>query len=351
LEARVLPEYSEVEFFKIGARGIPRRLSLAAARALLRNSLALAETLQIIRRFRPHLILGTGGYVSFAPVLCGTLLRIPTVIHEQNVIPGLVNRLLAPRVDGVLLTYPDTAHHMRAERISVTGLPLRGSISEARRLERAEARHMLKLDPSRPLVLVMGGSNGAQSLHDHILSGRDLFKRLGVELVIIAGRDAPRLLAQLKGSEVHVLEHTPEVGLWLRAADLVVCRAGGATLAEVTALGAVALVVPWPGAAEGHQEANARWLEEKGACRTLKECQLDLLADEVISLLQDAEVLRELAARSSALGRPEALDHVIREVEPYLHEELSLHRHRRGWYERVGLSAPSSGLEGERLGH
>lgn len=350
----MLCRYAEVEFFRIGAQGIPRSPSLGAARALLRNSLALVEALRVIQRFRPRLLIGTGGYVSFAPLWCGTLLGIPTMIHEQNVIPGLVNRLLAPRVERVLLTYAETARHMRAKRIAVTGLPLRPSILTAREMiDRDGARRRLKLDPSRPTVLVMGGSSGAQSLHDHILRGRERLSRLRVQLVILAGRDSSRLLTQLKGSEVRVLEHTSEIGLWLRAADLVVCRAGGTTLAEVTALGVPAIVVPWPGATAGHQELNARWMAEQKACRMLKEDQLSLLVDEVIVLLQDGgERLRELAARSSSIGRPEALDHVIREVEPYLRheEELSLHRHRRGWHERLGLGAPSRRLKRQRLG-
>lgn len=367
-----MPACPGVEFFKIQARGVERRLSKQTGSALWANGLGLVQTLRIISAFRPQLILGTGGYASFAPIFWGTLLRIPTLIHEQNVIPGLVNRLMAPWVNCVMLTYPDTARYLRAKRIVTTGVPLRSSILFARHLAQHEAKRLFQLAPTRPVVLVMGGSHGARLLHEQLLRGRERLQQQGIQLVVIAGKDAARLRADLsacplggsqRGAEgkarsgMLILEHTCEVGALMKAADLIVCRGGGTTLAELTALGKPAIVIPWPGAAEGHQERNARWLAERGACHLLLEQQLqDLsLVDEILSLLRDPERVRSLALHSAQLARTNALNHVMREVKSYLDygkrsRIISLHRHRRGWDERPGLGAPRTRPSRQRIG-
>lgn len=361
----MVPSSPGVEFFKIQARGVERRLSKQTGSVLWENGLGLVQTLRIISKFRPQLILGTGGYASFAPLFWGTLLRIPTLIHEQNVIPGLVNRLMAPWVNCVMLTYPDTARYLRAKRIATTGVPLRSSILFARdHLEQHEAKRLFQLDPTRPVVLVTGGSYGARALHEQLVSGQERLRAQGVQLVIIAGGDTPRLRAQVRNcskgqasSGILILEHTCEIGALMKAADLIVCRAGGTTLAELTALGKPAIVIPWPGAAEGHQERNARWLAERGACHLLLEQQLqDMpLVDEILNLLRDPEHVRSIALRSAQLARTNALNHVMREVKSYLDygkrsRIISLHRDRRGWDERPGMGAPRTRPSRQRIG-
>jgi UDP-N-acetylglucosamine--N-acetylmuramyl-(pentapeptide) pyrophosphoryl-undecaprenol N-acetylglucosamine transferase len=361
----VLAGRPEVEFLSIRARGIERQLSPQAALALGETVLGLSQALMIVTRVRPDLIVGTGGYAAFAPLLAGVLLKIPTAIHEQNVIPGLVTRLLAPWVDRVWLSYPETGESLRAQHTAVTGVPLRAAVLELRALSSRDAKAALGLDPRRPLLLVLGGSLGSCALHEAVLRGLEPLEREGVQLAVIAGREAGRLRGQLAerasgAQSVVIMEHTPEIARWMRASDLVISRAGGTTLAELMALGVPALVVPWPGAAAGHQEANARWWAERGACHTLSEDQLrktggDCLVEESLALLRDGPRAARLAARARELGRPGALDHVMKEVEPYLDPRtdprtVSLHRHRRRWHERAGLGAPRSRPLRPRLG-
>jgi len=355
-----LPEL-EVEFFAIEAMGFERRLSLRAGRALFVNGVGLLQALRIIREFRPRVILGTGGYSSFAPLLGGAALGIPTLIHEGNLRPGWVNRLLAPLVDGVLLGFPDTARQLNANRTVVTGVPLRSSVRAARSVTPQEAKRLFGLDPQRPVLLVLGGSLGARALYEPLIRARGKFQRRGIQLLILAGRETERLRAQLRGEDpedVVILEHTPKVGLAMRAADLAVSRAGASTLAELLALGVPSVVVPWPGAADGHQEANARWLARRGACCLLPQEELErTLLREVLGLLEDGERLAQLSRKSAQLARPEAHHHVMKEVEFYLHHgrrprslSLSLHRDRRGRHERLGLGASRGGPLSQRLG-
>lgn len=355
-----MARYPEVRFFQIRARGIERRLSLASALALGENAVGIIQAGAIVRRFRPCLILGTGGYASFAPLAWGIARGIPTMIHEQNVVPGLVNRLLAPWVDRVLLTYEETAHRLRAPQPVVTGLPLRPSILAARALTREEAKRACGLDPRRPVTLALGGSHGAQVIHDELLRESRHLIGCDVQLAIVAGWDAKRLRAAVSGdagAEIRILEHTSAIGRLMRAADVTVTRAGGATLAELLALEVPSIVIPWPDAAGHHQELNARWLAARGACRLLTQDRLvgTRLVDEILTLLQDESQRRTLARRCTALAAPDAHQHVLREVERYLHHErhprsLSLHRHRRRWDERARLDALRARAPGERLG-
>jgi UDP-N-acetylglucosamine--N-acetylmuramyl-(pentapeptide) pyrophosphoryl-undecaprenol N-acetylglucosamine transferase len=348
LEACVLAEHPEIEFFPIRARGFERRPSPQLGPALIENVWGMLQALWVIERFRPQLVIGTGGYAAFAPVFWASTLRIPTVIHEQNALPGLVTRLLAPLVDRIWLTYPETAQLLKAptEALSVTGVPLRASVLRAQTLNAKELKRSLGLDPARPLVLVLGGSHGARPLHEALLSELRVLIRSGAQLAILAGRETARLRAQLTalphgaGKHVHVVGHTPEIARWMRAADVAISRAGGATLAELMTLGVPTIAVPWPGAAGGHQEHNARWWAERGACRLLLESHLEKLAREVLALLQDEAERQRMSQRARALSRPEALDQMIREVECCLDQRtLSPHRYRRGWHERLGLGA------------
>lgn len=377
-----------VEFYTVPAAGLPRRPSPELIRALGVHALGLRQALRILQEFRPHVVIGTGGYASFGVLAAALWCRVPTAIHEQNALPGLVNRVLSPWVQRVWCAYPETLRDLRVHpgRGRVTGVPLRASLRKAHGLSPGEAKRRLHLEEERPLVLLLGGSQGARALHDAILSRESPWHReapsLDVQLAIVAGRDAPRLRELLQGeSRVQVLSYTPQIGLWMRAAEVVVTRAGGTTLAELLALGAPMVVVPWPGAAEGHQEANARLLARAGACCWVPEDEHlpERLPREILRLLERPGDRRELAAKAARYGRlhVRALDFMLKEVERDLAPQtpstplsrrrlairvrvpvptrahalaLALHRDRRGRDERLGSSAPRAGALRPRFG-
>lgn len=357
LESAVLADRVDVERHEIRARGFLRESSVATIRALMDNAVGLGQALAILRRVRPQVVIGTGGYASFAPVLGATLLGIPTAIHEQNVCPGLVTRVLAPRVDHVFLSFPDTERRLNARRTSVVGVPLRREIRQLRNRSPRDAKVELGLDPNGPLVLALGGSNGAQSINDALLQGCRALRDREAQLAVIAGRDAERLRRTYPHVDCPILEHTSDIGLWMQGADVAVSRAGGATLSELVTLGVPTIAVPWLGAADDHQTANARWFAERGACRRLDERNLDetRLLNETLSLLDgsaDRAAMRDVCNR---LAQTEAHDHLMREVERYLRHDsharvVPLYRHRRRWHERLGLAAARARARGERIG-
>ncbi len=333
LEARVLAQIPQIEFYPIRARGFARRFALVNLRALIELAQGFCQARRIISHFRPDLIVGTGGYASFAPLAWGVAWGIPTIIHEPNARPGLVNRLLAPWVGLTTLAMPEAAEKLWARCATVTGTPIRNEILHAH-----PDTAGLNLDPSLPLVLVMGGSRGAQVLNDQVLNYSDVFT--GMEVVLITGQEgydrAQRQLTFRNQHHIHLIPYANQIGRLLAAARLVICRSGAVTLAELSALGKPALLVPWPGAADGHQEANARIFAQRGAARLILESELreaqPVLAQTVRQLLDDPATLDRMARASARLGHSEALQKVIREVERYLHEgkkrSLPLYRHR-----------------------
>jgi UDP-N-acetylglucosamine--N-acetylmuramyl-(pentapeptide) pyrophosphoryl-undecaprenol N-acetylglucosamine transferase len=319
LERRVLRNYPWIEHYLIHGRGLPRRPSLAGLISLLECGLSLIESLFIILRFRPTVIIGTGGFASFAPLLWGIIFRIPTVVLEVNVLPGLVNRLLAPHVDLVATAYPRTAElfrsHVRPKRVVVTGVPLRPEVLEAAARPKAELKARLGLDPRKRTVLVLGGSRGAAPLNQAVLGARDRGQWEDFQVLLITGPNGP-MARVASDARLVTREYLDRIGEALGAADLVVSRAGAATLAELTALGKPAILVPWPGAAEGHQEQNARFLAQAGGALLLPEealARVDLL-ELAGRLIREEERLQEMAAKSLALGRRDGLERFIEEV-------------------------------------
>ncbi len=320
LEREVIPRYRWIEFFPIHGRGLPRRLGWGLGLALVELLLGMVESLLIVLRFRPTLILGTGGYVSFFPLLWGILLQVPTIVQEENVVPGLVNRLLARWADLTLVAHAETAKHLRARRIVVTGVPLRPRLLAMADREPAELRRELGLHPEKPLILVLGGSRGAAVLNQAIVQAKEELRRDGLQVLLLSGRGV-RLRAEAKAENLVVREYLDdeEIGKALVAADLVISRAGAGILAELTALGKPAILVPWPGAAEAHQERNAQFLARAGGALLLPEAELKERGLNLIALsralMADRERLAAMAARSRALGRRDALNRVLEEIE------------------------------------
>lgn len=273
LETQVLPRYPWIEFYQLPVRGITRPgqrplWAFWALLALAQLPVALAHTLCIVLKVRPIAIIGFGGYGAFAPLLWGTLLRIPIFLHEQNLIPGIVTRLFAPWARKVFLTYPQTARYLRAQSIVVTGLPIRPEILSAR-----PDPQRFGLLPGRKTVLVFGGSRGSQVLTNIALTISDFLPE--VQFLIVTGDQAFAQSAR-KGPRATCLlvPYIHEMGTALATADVVICRAGAATLAELAAIGKPAIVIPWPGAANDHQTANAASYAHLGIFSIVPEAEL-----------------------------------------------------------------------------
>lgn len=329
----MLPRYPWIEFYQLPIRGIARPgqrklWALWALLAIAQLPIALVKALVILFKVRPTVIIGFGGYGAFAPLAWGTLLGIPLFLHEQNLIPGMVTRLFAPWARGVFLTYPQTARYLRARRVIVTGLPVRPEILSA-----CPAHKQFGLHSERKTVLVFGGSRGSQVLIDVALAAQQYLS--DVQFLIVTGSHSSVSFSQ--GERSVLVPYIHEMGRAFATADVVICRAGAATLAELAAVGKPAIVVPWPGAANDHQTANARAYAHLGTFSVVPESELtpQRLVEEIQKALTQSPTSRRAGHGEGALNS------ILREVlsdATKEHDTAPLSWDRRRRHEWVGQS-------------
>jgi UDP-N-acetylglucosamine--N-acetylmuramyl-(pentapeptide) pyrophosphoryl-undecaprenol N-acetylglucosamine transferase len=318
MESRIVPE-SGFAIKSISAAGLDRSSLLKALGSALKVPIGFWQARGIISEFKPDVVIGTGGYVSYPVVLAGSILRVKTVIHEQNAYPGLANRALAQRADYVLLTFPEAADHLPKAPTRVTGLPVRPEFS---RITREQAQTFFDLKRDRFTLVVFGGSRGAASINKAIMGIISKYRSSQVQIVWVTGEQhydkiIKKLTAEGSPAHVKVYPYLYNMEFALAIADLAVCRAGAATISELAVCGVPAIFVPYPYAAENHQEKNARSLEKKGAAVTI----IDEFLDEQI-LFQKIEELRgnkfkllKMSQLMKAEGRPRALEEILNVVE------------------------------------
>jgi UDP-N-acetylglucosamine--N-acetylmuramyl-(pentapeptide) pyrophosphoryl-undecaprenol N-acetylglucosamine transferase len=317
LDARVVPAEGW-PFRAIAGRGLPRRPSTRMLAALAVNAWGAGQALRLLWRHRPDVVVATGGYVCAPVGAAAVALGIPLVLQEQNIRPGLANRLLARWAQWVSLPHGDAAKGLRARRVELTGVPLRRRALEG---DRARALARWRLESGRLTLLVLGGSQGAHSLNKATARLADLL--MYEERLQILHQTGTADLAWVReaiGHREHVgppaIRHVASafldpIGDAYACADLVLCRAGASTLAEVTAWGLPAIVVPYPHAG-GHQEDNAAILVRAGAALRVADADLAgaRLAELVGALLADPARRGAMARASRALGHPDAAERV-----------------------------------------
>jgi UDP-N-acetylglucosamine--N-acetylmuramyl-(pentapeptide) pyrophosphoryl-undecaprenol N-acetylglucosamine transferase len=288
-----------------GVEGFPREVSMRLARALGRAATAVPACVRILRKRRPDVVLGGGGYVAGPMVLAAGSLRIPAALSEADAHLGLANRLAAPFAKVVFLAYP--IEGLDPPKYQVVGRPVP---MRSQPVDVSEARRRFELPEAGPVVLVFGGSQGAKRLNEAAL---EAFGSSGPAVLHLAGeRDYPLLADRVTRPDYRLLPFTDDFGAALAAADLVVARAGGSVW-EVAAAGKPALLVPYPHATADHQTENARYFERAGGAVVVPEPELDLRrqADE---LLSDPERLRKMGEAMKALARPGAADDIAKEL-------------------------------------
>jgi UDP-N-acetylglucosamine--N-acetylmuramyl-(pentapeptide) pyrophosphoryl-undecaprenol N-acetylglucosamine transferase len=314
LESKIVPS-AGFKLVTIPARGFQRsfkNIGLVAG-DLFRG---LKESIKIISEFKPDVVLGTGGYVAAPLVLAAVLKRLPVVIHEQNALPGLTNRLMAPFVKRVCLSFEETGSKMaRFSKLVYTGNPRAGEVLA---MSRAEGCRYFGFDPSHRTILIYGGSRGALRLNEVVTAYlKENQLPDGVNLIYITGEIYFREVADKLGVQdgrIKLFSYLDQMPEALAASDLAVTRSGATTLAELTALGLPAILIPSPNVVNNHQYYNARLLVDGGAAVLIEEKDLNALhlQSEIRRLLAAPELLAEMSERSRAMGVPDAADRLYK---------------------------------------
>ncbi len=306
IESTVVPERG-FPFRAIWISGLHRSLRPSNLLFPVKVPVALMQSWWWLRRFRPDVAVGTGGYVCGPVLLAAAAMGVPTMLHESNSYPGITTRMLSGRVGMVLTGSEETGSWLpRARRVEVVGTPVR-SFGDSP--GREESRTRLSLSTDDRVVLVVGGSQGAASINRAIAASLDVLRRAGIRVVWQTGRANEHGIRQEHGSKpgVTIVGFIEDMGMAYAAADLVVSRAGASTIAELALTGRPAILVPYPFAADDHQMKNARSLEARGAATVVPDVEAGArLTAEIIRLMDDSRALAAMTQAMSKLATPHA---------------------------------------------
>ena len=313
IEARVVPQRG-YRFAAIRITGFRRELSLRTLLFPFTVVVAVAQSFVLIRKFRPDVVVGTGGYVCGPPVFVATLLRIPTLIQEQNSYPGITTRLLARRVTQVHITFESSRRYLkRTDNVTLSGNPVREAIGS---LSRDEGCRFFGIAPDKRVLLVVGGSLGAASINRAVLAILHDLARLGAQVIWATGlqdhaaieRSVTSLASEVR-SVVRLHPFIEKMEYALAACDLAICRAGASTLAELMQAGVPAILIPYPYAAADHQTENARAMVNQEAAVMCNDNEIGrMLLTTITELLGDSARLKTMAENARLLSKPRAAE-------------------------------------------
>jgi UDP-N-acetylglucosamine--N-acetylmuramyl-(pentapeptide) pyrophosphoryl-undecaprenol N-acetylglucosamine transferase len=315
LEAQAVPE-AGFDIRYLAGSGFARGRWWQWPGAAIVNLVGFVQALFLVLAENPQVVLGTGGYVSAPVSFAARLLGRPLILQEQNSVPGLANRLLARIASEVHLSFLEArSFFSRRDHLKITGNPVRAHILTG---DRESAVREFKLQAGKPTLFVFGGSLGAARINEAVL---DMLRRLNgrVELQCLlqtgrADHERVRAVVEKEKLPATVLPFVRNMHMAYAAADLVVCRAGAMTLAEIAVCGLPAILVPYPYAAFNHQQDNAANLVDRGAAVLVSDAELtgERLAKEVAHLLADRQLLSRMSANARLFARPDAAERIAR---------------------------------------
>ncbi|MFY9139579.1 MAG: undecaprenyldiphospho-muramoylpentapeptide beta-N-acetylglucosaminyltransferase [Thermacetogeniaceae bacterium] len=322
LESSVVPKEG-YSFCQIAAGKWPRKISVDGIKSLFLLGKGFIQGIRLIKQFKPDAVLATGGYVSVPLGVAAAVLGVPLLLHEQNSVPGMANKLLSRWAEVLFTTFPlDKGSFSSRAKIIHVGLPVRPEILNVRR---EDGINFFGFEADRLTVLVTGGSRGARCLNQVLLEVYEEIHNDGsfppLQIIHLTGRTeyqqvchhmAKKGLTTEKFGKIVIKPYLEEMEYALAAADLVISRAGAATLAELTARGIPAVLIPYPYATDNHQYHNARFLKDRGAAVLIPEGELtaNRLFGELRELIGNVQLREKMAEQSRKIGRPQAGEYI-----------------------------------------
>jgi UDP-N-acetylglucosamine--N-acetylmuramyl-(pentapeptide) pyrophosphoryl-undecaprenol N-acetylglucosamine transferase len=322
-------EKAGLPFLSLPAKGVLGR-GLKSLGSLLWISRSLLQCSAFYRRFRPQVVMGFGSYAGFVPVWMASRQGIPSAIHEQNSRPGMTNKILGQKVDRIFVTFPDESESFPADRVVQAGNPVRKDLLRMGEQEKLYAHEGAKN------IFVLGGSQGAQILNRVILRALPSLASFSVNIMHQTGkedyeqvREAYRRHGFDEGLVHPFIDDIASAYSW---ADLVICRAGASTVAELTVMGRPSILIPFPYATHAHQLENARYLERKGAAYVLEQSYLDEvnLTHMIGDLLSLPGKLKEMGSAARRHSRPDAAKRIVDGLEELMKKPQGQRNNKRG---------------------
>jgi UDP-N-acetylglucosamine--N-acetylmuramyl-(pentapeptide) pyrophosphoryl-undecaprenol N-acetylglucosamine transferase len=306
IEARVVPQKG-FGFYTIWISGFHRRLTIDNLLFPVKIVVSLIQSFFLIRRYKPDIVVGTGGYVCGPILFAADLTGIPTVIHESNSYPGITTRLLASKASKVLISFEATKQWMKInpEKMELVGNPTRDQLGS---INRETGLSFFGLKPKKKTLLVVGGSLGASSINETVFAAAGEIAKADIQLIWQTGEfDYEKVKSKTIHGQIWIGKFIDEMAYAYAAADMVLCRSGATTIAELTRLGIPAILVPYPHAAANHQELNANSMVKAGAATIIRDSELKTRAlSEITRVMSDDHLRMTMGEHSKKIGKPNA---------------------------------------------
>lgn len=317
IEERKVPEAGfKIELLDI--RGFQRKLSFETLKNIFRLIKSLFKARKIIRKFKPDVVVGVGGYASGPVVYVASLKKIPTLIQEQNSYPGITNKILSKRADKICIAYDAVIKYFPENKVVLTGNPVRKKITDTV-ATREEVLTFFNLEAGKKVILSLGGSGGAKSINDGIIANLDKIVQSDVFFIWQTGKnyyeDSLKATQEIQAKNIKVYDFIARMDLAYKAADLVISRAGAGTISELSMLEKATILVPSPNVAEDHQTKNAMALVDLNAAVLIKDNETeDKLIDTALELVKNSDEINQLSNNISKEKMPNSGMLIAKEI-------------------------------------
>ena len=320
IESEIVPKYG-YELKTVTVQGFKRKIDFENVKRVFKLFKGLEQSRKIVKKLKPDVVIGTGGYVSGPVLFNSSMSKVPTIVHEQNSFPGVTNKILAKMVTKVLTSFEDSHERFPEEtrsKLVLTGNPVRKEILISKK---SVSRRKLGIQEDKKMVLCYGGSGGSRKINDSMkLVIRNLVND-DIAFIYATGKNFyDGFISDINDLDLKpyqkVVPYLEDMATALAACDIVIGSAGAISLAEITALGKPSIIIPKAYTAENHQEYNAKSVESKGAGIAILEKNLtpETLNETVYKLLGDRDLLLDMSNASKEIGKPEAIDIIYKEV-------------------------------------
>ena len=320
MEMKTIPKYG----YKIKGlfiSGLKRKIfSLENVLLPFKIIISFLQSIFIILFNKPDFVIGTGGYASFPIVFISTFFRIPTLIQEQNSLPGITNRFLSRYVRYISVAYNKMDKFFPTEKLFYTGNPVRRSITI--KIETDKAKESLSIDKERMVITVLGGSLGSKKINELIYNNLDYIKSKGIVLIWQCGKLYYDLYKDQSSEDIIIYDFISDIDNVYYSSDIIIARSGALTLSELSIVGKPSILIPSPNVAEDHQYHNAKAISDLDAAICLVEKEADILFRSKLDMLIKDERYREkIASNISKLARPDASIEIVGKIKNNLSHE------------------------------
>ena len=300
-------------------KGIQRNLSF---RSILINLYfpirfikSYIKSIKLIKKLRPRVIIGTGGYSSGLPILAGIHTKTPTVIQDQNSIPGLITKKLHKKVNLICLAYETAKEYLNIDNAIITGNPIRKNLKS---IDKKEAKHKLGLDINKKTIFVLGGSQGSQIINNHIYKNIKKYNNQEFQLFLQCGESNYKSIPKkiIESKNVIIKKFINDMSIAYSAADLVISRAGAGAISELCYMEKAMILIPFKYAADNHQELNADEIEKNGACVKINEIDLKIgLLEKTINEIIQMDKIKILEKNATKISRKNSTKDIIKNIK------------------------------------